>query len=277
MFRTLLRSLAFPPRILPCQLRMSSTARCANEHVSFDAEGNQVIDLTFASEARGMPAAEGYGWAQFEFGEQIGRDKRYTITRKLGWGMHSSTWLARDGDKDNAFVAIKALTGHITEMYDRAVVWEADAPRLLSYPPLSPHCTPLLDEFTIPGKGSAGKHMCFVLPLYGGDVKALVQSRNTPFPLPVAKRITLHLLRGIVHMHGRDVVHTDLKHDNIFYETTMTTAQIDAWLEKDPSRRHPPETSHDGIIQAAVSQPLPVISEEEALKATYVLADYGHW
>lgn len=43
-----------------------------------------------------MPVADGYGWARFEFGDQIGRDNRYTITQKLGWGMHSSTWLARD-------------------------------------------------------------------------------------------------------------------------------------------------------------------------------------
>lgn len=50
----------------------------------------------FESEALGMPAAAGYGWAQFEFGERIGPNLRYTIARKLGWGMHSSTWLARD-------------------------------------------------------------------------------------------------------------------------------------------------------------------------------------
>lgn len=34
--------------------------------------GKQVVDLTFASEALGMPAADGYGWVQFEFGDQIG-------------------------------------------------------------------------------------------------------------------------------------------------------------------------------------------------------------
>jgi len=44
-----------------------------------------------------MPAADGYGWVQFEFGDQIDRDDRYITVRKLGWGMHSSTWLARDG------------------------------------------------------------------------------------------------------------------------------------------------------------------------------------
>jgi len=68
----------------------------ANLHFSVDPEGKQVVDLIFASEALGVPAADGYGWAQFEFGDRIGEDKRYTISRKLGWGSHSSTWLARD-------------------------------------------------------------------------------------------------------------------------------------------------------------------------------------
>ena len=77
---------------------MSSTAQPepTNQHFSVDAEGKQVVDLTFASEPLGLPATDGYGWAQFEFGDQIGPENRYTIARKLGWGMHSSTWLARD-------------------------------------------------------------------------------------------------------------------------------------------------------------------------------------
>ena len=91
-----------PPRIvhLSAGIRMSSTNQLepTNQHFSVDAEGKQVVDLSFASEALGMPAADGYGWAQFEFGDQIGEgeDNRYTIVRKLGWGMYSSAWLARD-------------------------------------------------------------------------------------------------------------------------------------------------------------------------------------
>jgi hypothetical protein len=67
-----------------------------NQHFSIDPEGKQVVDLSFVSEPLGLPAADGYGWAQFEFGDQIGPDNRYAITRKLGWGMYSSAWLARD-------------------------------------------------------------------------------------------------------------------------------------------------------------------------------------
>jgi serine/threonine protein kinase len=163
----------------------------------------------------------------------------------------------------------------MTDMGERGVACEAEALRLLSQAPASPHCTQLLDEFTISGKGSAGSHRCFVMPVYGGDVKAFVKARTTALPLPLVKRIVLHLLRGIAHTHERGIVHTDIKHDNIFFSTTMTADDIEAWVTKDPSRRHAPEASHDGVMQVAVSQPLPMISEDEAMRATYLLADYG--
>jgi len=176
---------------------------------------------------------------------------------------------------DNKFVAVKVLTGYMTDMYDRTLIWEPEAFRIVSYPSTSPYCTLLLDEFTIPGKGSAGSHMCFVMPVYGGDVKALIDAQTTALPLPLARRIALHLLRGIVHAHERKVMHTDLKLNNVFFSTTMTTDQIEAWIMENPSRRHAPEASLDGEVQAAVSQPLPMISEEEAMRATYLLADFG--
>ncbi|KAJ7435298.1 kinase-like protein [Mycena galericulata] len=274
----MLRAAFRRPHLLPrtcARLRhMSTSTEPTNQHLSVDAEGKTVVDLSFASEALGMPAAQGYGWAQFEFGDTIGDDHRYTILRKLGWGMHSSTWLARDEGR-NRFVAVKALTGHITELNESGAYWEAEALRLVSAAAPSPHCVRLLDEFTIPGRGSAGSHMCFVFPVYGGDVKALSSSREHPFDLPTAKRIILHLLRGIAHAHSRGIVHTDIKHDNIFFTTDLETTDIERWMKADPSRRHPPEMSQDGVVQAAVSQPLPMISDALARRATYVLSDFG--
>lgn len=165
----------------------------------------------------------------------------------------------------------------MTKMNERGVAWEAGALRLLSHSPESPHCTRVLDAFVVPGRSSDGSHLCFVMPVYGGDLEALVKFQDgTPFSYPLAKRIILHTLRGLAHAHRRHVVHTDLKHSNIFFDTQLSTADIERWIEKDPSRKHPPETSYEGaVVQAAVSQPFPMISEEEALRATYLLGDYG--
>ncbi|KAG8832213.1 hypothetical protein FRC17_001749 [Serendipita sp. 399] len=215
------------------------------------------------------------GWPQFEFGEKMGENGRYTIVRKLGWGMHSSTWLARD-DVDKRYVAVKALTGHITELVWRYYVFEEQILEMLSKPPASPHCVPLLDKFTLPGLGSAGNHICFVMPVYRGDVRKLMGAdQSESLPLPLVKRILLHILRGLAHTHSHGVVHTDLKSDQFFIKHDLTTEEIDRCVEDDPPRRHPPEMSEDGVVHVAVSQPLPMVSMEEAMRATYVLGDFG--
>ena len=106
-------------------------------------------------------------------------------------------------------------------------------------------------------------------------MKALQHVHGKVFPLPLAKRILLHTLRGIAHAHENGVVHTDIKHDNIFLDTTLDKDEIDRLFASDPSKRHPPEISADGVMHAAVSQPLPIPTIEEAMNSTFVLADFG--
>lgn len=70
-------------------------------------------------------------------------------------------------------------------------------------------------------------------------------------------------------------MHTDIKLDNIFYDTQLSTNDLDELLASDPPRRHPPEVSQDGTVQAAVTRPLPIPSSEDALQRRFVLADFG--
>ncbi len=51
-------------------------------------------NLSFKPEGRGLPAENSNGQVQLELGEHFGYDQRYTITRMLDLGGHSSTWLA---------------------------------------------------------------------------------------------------------------------------------------------------------------------------------------
>jgi hypothetical protein len=82
-------------------VRMIHTPTCDPERPATPSTPNDAaladeVVYEFRFEALGMPATKGYGWAQLKFGERIGLDLRYTVARKLGWGMHSSIWLARD-------------------------------------------------------------------------------------------------------------------------------------------------------------------------------------
>ncbi|KAF8351868.1 kinase-like domain-containing protein [Amanita rubescens] len=89
-------------------------------------------------------------------------------------------------------------------------------------------------------------------------------------------RILLHTLRGLAHMLHCQTVHTDLKHDNIMFGTgSITQDDIAMFIKTNPARRHPPEESWECVVQAAVSQPLPLPSLSEAMTRTYIVSDFG--
>lgn len=50
---------------------------------------------------------------------------------------------------------------------------------------------------------------------------------------------------------------------------------IEALMRDDPPRRHPPEKSWNYEVQAAVSQPFLLSDPGDALRSTFVLADFG--
>jgi hypothetical protein len=58
------------------------------------ADGVTEAEFTFLEEPLGVSVDDGYGYADIQFGQLL-RD-RYRVVRKLGWGMNSSVWLARD-------------------------------------------------------------------------------------------------------------------------------------------------------------------------------------
>ncbi|KAK7450132.1 hypothetical protein VKT23_013014 [Stygiomarasmius scandens] len=236
---------------------------------------NAVAEFKFESEPLGMPAASGQGYPYLEFGQAVGDDGRYVIRRKLGWGLTSSIWLALDR-KECKYVAIKVLKGYYTNLslQEDKKLWEIES--LIKLGQRSPHCVELLNHWRAPGQGSSGEHIFLVTDLFGGDVGRLMTSLGRPLPLKLSKRILLHTLRGIASAHRAGVMHTDLKEDNIFFTNAMSSDQIDAWLASNPSRRHEPEISEDGVIQTAVSQPLPMISVEEAMRRNFVIGDFGN-
>jgi serine/threonine protein kinase len=130
------------------------------------------------------------------------------------------------------------------------------------------------------GKGEDGEHLCLVMDVLGGNVKSLINKdkdqNKGPVPLALAKRILLHTLRGLAYIHGRGIVHTDLKLDNIMFDRgPLTTEDLIEWTTADPPRHNPPEHSADFIVQSAVSQPLPLPSFSDAMNRTYLIGDLG--
>jgi hypothetical protein len=71
-----------------------STENRAQQSDDIDEEDEEV--LRFHEEFIGLPASSGFGYMHVDIGDEIGEQGRYKILRKLGYGMYSTVWLARD-------------------------------------------------------------------------------------------------------------------------------------------------------------------------------------
>lgn len=160
-------------------------------------------------------------------------------------------------DRANRDVAVKALTAFYTEALRNGVVWELGALTQTSASPSSPHCLQLQSSFILKQEHD---HRCLITPIVHGDVYTLGYSLSPDdghLPLPLAKRVVLHVLRGLAHAHERGVAHTDLKPNNIFFSSAEGTAgMVDSGVEPEWNERNPPTL-------------------EEALQYTFILADFG--
>ena len=91
LFRRLYQSSVAISRVL--RIRLASSVSNMNPSAN---EKQDIPRFTFSEEPLGLPASEGFGWFQGGPGLTLGPDSRFKLQAKLGFGMTSSVWLARD-------------------------------------------------------------------------------------------------------------------------------------------------------------------------------------
>ncbi|KAJ6632190.1 kinase-like domain-containing protein [Mycena sp. CBHHK59/15] len=114
------------------------------------------------------------------------------------------------------------------------------------------------------------------MDVLAGDVETL-RTGLRALPPQLVKRILRDSLRGLAQLHASGCVHTDIKASNIMCNLPDLTTEdnLHAIIAKIPARRHPPEQSWDYLVEAAVSQPLPPPTMEQALSGSFMIADFG--
>ncbi|CBH11999.1 protein kinase, putative [Trypanosoma brucei gambiense DAL972] len=140
-------------------------------------------------------------------------NQRYRVVRKLGWGYFSTVWLVWDY-VEKVFQAMKVQKSakHYTEAaYDEikllGEIMTADPEKVR-------RCARLNDHFE--QQGPNGKHVCMVFDVYGEDLLSLIERyKYHGVPLPIVKCISRQILIGLEHVHSLDIIHTDLKPENV--------------------------------------------------------------
>ncbi|KAL3459104.1 kinase-like domain-containing protein [Aspergillus heterothallicus] len=150
----------------------------------------------------------------------------YKVLNKIGYGVYSTVWLVRDlkpsrPGPEYEFLALKILSaacydGSQTSIFERKILTHlrnGDRDQL-GYN----HVCHLLDDFV--HKGPNGTHVCLVFKLMGETLRSFgawfVESR---LPTPVMRRFAIQLLLVLDFAHEHDVIHTDIKPDNILVKS----------------------------------------------------------
>jgi|SRR5882762_5055905 len=115
---------------------------------------------------------------------------------------------------NNAYVAIKILTGYTTGLNHEQKLRELEVlQRLSSVAPEESydHCARLLTQFIHPGVEDDGEHLCLVMELLSSNIQHTLNALQGDFiPVPTVKRILKHLLLGIARLHTCGIVHTGM-------------------------------------------------------------------
>jgi hypothetical protein len=79
--------------LLPMTRSKTSLPAPSVEQSSEDAPA---VTLDFKEESIGLPPSKGFGFLDVNIGDELGPDGCYVVLRKLGYGVYSNVWLARD-------------------------------------------------------------------------------------------------------------------------------------------------------------------------------------
>lgn len=129
---------------------------------------------------------------------------RYIIIKKLGKGGHASVWLTYDS-VTKKYYALKI--GNI-DYYEENVL-ETSILKKLS------HCKYLVDcASCFDYKSELGTHHCNVMELMGGTILDYIK-RNKTINIDVIVNFVKQLLIGIETLHSNNIIHGDIKPENI--------------------------------------------------------------
>ncbi|KAL3435985.1 kinase domain protein [Aspergillus tetrazonus] len=169
-------------------------------------------------------------------GEVLG--DRYQALVKIGWGVSSTVWLARDLqwhiEEPERVVALKFANNNVNAAAKEREVEEHISAVDPSNRGRSVIRT-LVDSFEL--RGPERSHLCLVYPLLREPL-AMYQRRfdNGKMPLPLIKTYIRALLTGLEYLHKEcRIVHTDLKLENIMVtieDPTVLADFMDSRLEK---------------------------------------------
>ncbi|KAK0739396.1 kinase-like domain-containing protein [Apiosordaria backusii] len=155
--------------------------------------------------------------------------EKYEVMRKIGYGRYSTVWMVKDLSKprsnhEHRFRALKVLSaecyGADQPVFEREILKHLRASN--QDLPGHKYICHLVDDFK--HKGPNGTHVCLVFELMGETLSTFgTYFRECLIPTPVMRKFSAQLILALHFAHASNVIHTDIKQDNIFIKFQDTS------------------------------------------------------
>jgi serine/threonine-protein kinase SRPK3 len=150
--------------------------------------------------------------------------QKYKIKSKLGWGHFSTVWLAEDcmRERDVAIKIVKSAKHYTEAARDEVEILT----KIAQNDPNNEKCVlQLLDHFDIYGPN--GTHVAMVFETLGCNLLTLIRMyKYKGIPVPIVRVVTKQILIGLEYLHKCNIIHTDLKPENVLLAKTPNIVQI---------------------------------------------------
>ncbi|KAM5503253.1 hypothetical protein McaMca56_001178 [Microsporum canis] len=229
--------------------------------LTFPTSGFELVDTNEKIEEETLPTYNPKKYYPVRLG-QIFQD-RYQVVGKVGYGVFSTVWLARDFQKSRHVILKMCISSvepsNEIKIYEHISTSESkvDHAGKAFY-------RRLYDSFNV--EGPHGSHVCLVQQPLGLSLDQLLDTRPTrTFTLELLKPPLRQILAGFDFLHRLDIIHTDIQSKNLLLgidDPSIFFVFEEAEIEHQPCPR---KVLDDRIIYVSrrvpFSRRLPIITD----------------